>query len=757
MSQFETEEENISVIVRIKPEENNIPLSSIKIKDNIITIMSSKKEKNYLFDYIGKNSTQNDIFEHCGKNICDHALKGYNCTIFAYGQTGSGKTYTLLGKNITDIFEKRGAIVSSDADILMNENNVNYANNFEYDKNDDKIGLVSRILYYLFKNSRDKKGDNEFTFKMSYMEIYMKTIVDLLNPDNENLKEEPNDNSSILILKNLHKLVINSPNEAINYIINGNRLRHTAQTLKNIKSSRSHAIITIYIENSSSLENKRKKSFFHIIDLAGSESQKKAGVIGDRLKEAGANNISLLDLGRVIRAIINNVKHIPYRDSILTRILKDSIGGNSKTTIIATISQLESNLGETINTLEFAQDAKKIKNKARFNIERLKNFWELSIEKIEQFEIKFNSTLNEKENLYKSLEEQIEENKKIKNDILEKEKELKNVKEENINLKKIIEKDNIKIKANSNDLNNLKTEKVELEDKIKNLEEEIEINNKKLQNIEIQHKKEILDKEEKDKLLAELDYKINLLIKGLEKDDKNNKLQEEIEKLKEEIIKNNEIIKNIKKKHKTEISDIEKKNKELEDYNSKNDLLIKEIREKNQKCKQELDTMEKELNETKTELEKLNKELLDYKDKESNQNKKIEKMKKQIDALYKQNNQINQKYETSQKSIDSHFEKINSLSKHNNIIENKVNYIKKDLSNLLGSIYFDQSDCSKSINLFREIYQNTITSINNGTNIEIHAKNIQSLYSLGKQIIDNKSDKIENICDKLCKLYDSVS
>ena len=147
MSQFETEEENISVIVRIKPEENNIPLSSIKIKDNSITIMSSKK-KSYLFDYIGKNSTQNDIFEHCGKSICDHALKGYNCTIFAYGQTGSGKTYTLLGKNITDIFIKKGAIISSDADILMNENNVNYANNFEYDKNDDKIGLVSRILEY---------------------------------------------------------------------------------------------------------------------------------------------------------------------------------------------------------------------------------------------------------------------------------------------------------------------------------------------------------------------------------------------------------------------------------------------------------------------------------------------------------------------------------------------------------------------------------------------------------------------------------
>ena len=594
------------------------------------------------------------------------------------------------------------------------------------------------------------------------MEIYMKTIVDLLNPDNENLKEEPNDNSSILILKNLHKLVINSPNEAINYIINGNRLRHTAQTLKNIKSSRSHAIITIYIENSSSLENKRKKSFFHIIDLAGSESQKKAGVIGDRLKEAGANNISLLDLGRVIRAIINNVKHIPYRDSILTRILKDSIGGNSKTSIIATISQLESNLGETINTLEFAQDAKKIKNKARINIERLKNFWDLSIEKCEQFEIKYNSTLKEKENLYKCLEAQIEENKKIKKDILEKETELKNVKEENIDLKNIIEKDNIKIKANLNELNNLKNEKVELEDKIKNLEEEIENNKEKLKNIEIQHKKEILDKEEKDKILGELDYKINLLIKGLEKDtkekdDKNNKLQKEIEKLKKEIIKNNEIIENIKIKHKTEKSDIETKNKELEEHNSKNDLLIKEIQEKNKKYKQELDTMEKELDETKMELENLKIKLLEYKDKESNQNKKIKKMEKQIDAFYKENNQINQKYKTSQKSINIHLEKINFLSKHNNILENKINYIIKDLSNLLGSIYFDQSDCSKSINLFLEIYQNTITAMNNGSNIEIHVKNVQSLYSLGNQIIGNKSDKIDNICDKLCKLYDSVS
>ena len=136
----------------------------------------------------------------------------------------------------------------------MNENNVNYANNFEYDRNNEKIGLVSRILYYLFKNSSEMKEDNEFSFKMRYVEIYKEKIIDLLNPDNnqnyENTEEneEPKDDSANFLLRNVVKSNINSPTEAINYIINGNRKRHTAPTLKNIKSSRSHAIIIIYIK-----------------------------------------------------------------------------------------------------------------------------------------------------------------------------------------------------------------------------------------------------------------------------------------------------------------------------------------------------------------------------------------------------------------------------------------------------------------------------------------------------------------------------
>ena len=793
MSEFETEGENISVIVRIKPEEINKELSSIKIKDSSIEIkVPSKKEKKYFFDYIGKNnSTQEEIFEQCGKNICDHALKGYNCTIFAYGQTGSGKTYTLLGKKITDVIENKSFIISSDADIIMNENNVNYENTFEYDINNEKIGLVSRIFYYLFKNSSDMKEDNKFAFKMRYVEIYKKNIIDLLNPDNnqiyENIEEEEsNDDSANLLLKNVLKLNINSPTEAINYIINGNRKRHTAPTLKNIKSSRSHAIIIIYIENNSLIENKRKKSVFHIIDLAGSESQKKTESKGERVKEAGANNESLLNLGRVIRAIINNEKSIPYRDSKLTTILKDSLGGNAKTSIIATISQLESDLRETINTLEFVKDAKKIKNKARINEEcinneeKIKNFNNLLIENCEQFEINIKLAIIEKENLYNSLQAQKGEIIKLKNDMSEKEIELRKIQEENKNLINRMENYDIIIKENTNELKNLKNEKNELKDKIKNLEIELEKNNNNLKNIEINHKNEILDMEKKNRQLEELNCKnISLIndlkeennrIKNINENDKktfinelnnfkseNNKLQKEIENLKEEITKNNEMIKNIEIKHKKEILDIEQKNKELIENNTKKDLLIKEFQENNKKDKQQLDLKQKEINDAQKEFAKLNEEILDYKEKESKKNKEIENKNKKIDVLKKQMEQINQKYDNAKKSINEHLEQINYLTKINNLLVKELNYIKKELSNIIGSSYFDQNDCKKSINLFKEIKQNAITAMNNGAIINVHLKNIQSLYSLGIQIINNKYEKINNICDQLIKLFDCMN
>ena len=344
------EEENINVFIRIKaktPDDVAQKYSSIEVSNSdLISIIDGKNnKKNFSFDHVfDDNSKQNDIFEYCGKKICDYSLEGYNSTIFAYGQTGSGKTYTLFGDNITN------QNINNNPGVEMNKIN-------DFNVEDEGMGLIPRILYYIFYQSSNLKESNEFLFKMSYMEIYNETMIDLLNPDNKNIKI--NDIKGIIDIQNLRKIKISSPEEAIENIKIGNHFRHIGSTSMIKTSSRSHAIISIYIENNSIKENKLKKSKFHIIDLAGSERQSKTKIGGSTLKESGKINQSLLNLSIIIDRIINNQNPIPYRDCKLTHCLRESIGGNAKTTIIATISQLESNLNETISTLNFAQNAKK--------------------------------------------------------------------------------------------------------------------------------------------------------------------------------------------------------------------------------------------------------------------------------------------------------------------------------------------------------------------------------------------------------------
>jgi kinesin family protein 15 len=525
----EKEDNNISVIIRIKPEDYSQKYAPIDVSNsNSISILSENKE--YFFDYIGEeNSTQNDIFERCGKKICDYALEGYNGTIFAYGQTGSGKTYTLLGKNITNKLENKNINISAlinnaREDIKMSELNNDISS--YYDTKDENIGLLPRILYYLFQNKEKSEEDNKYIFKISYLELYKEKMIDLLFPGGDNNNIRISDSNKVLEIKNLRKFMIDSPEEAIKLIIDGNRFRHTAATLMNDESSRSHAIISIYIENTLINENKVKKSVFHIIDLAGSERQTKTGTFGERVKEAGEINKSLLNLSIVINQIINNAKQISYRDSKLTHLLKDSLGGNAKTSIIATISKLESNLRETINTLNFAQNAKKIKNKAIINEELSGKDAKFLLEKLDNLQKNYNSmvqqctklkkelqnqrnSINEKDIMSKSLEIQNEDMNKVMNDILEKEEELKKCQEENDALKDKIEKNELAFKLKDNDikifkikLNNLNDEKIklmkennELINKIKILEKE---NNKKDEIIKIIKENPKKMKEEKE-------------------------------------------------------------------------------------------------------------------------------------------------------------------------------------------------------------------------------------------------------------------
>ena len=242
---------------------------------------------NVFYDYFANmDSTQEEMFQYCAKRICDNSLNGYNGTIFAYGQTGSGKTFTLLGKNITKYSENKINNffsldntnimeindLSQDIDTYNNSSNLKIKitpnNIYNYDINDQGIGLLPRIIYYLFQNGI-RTENIEFKFKISYLEIYQEVISDLLNPDNSR-PVQLRDIGSSIILDGLRKLIISSPEEAIRYIIQGNKLRHTASTLMNKESSRSHAVISIYIEKIISQKTniprqKTQKSVFHII------------------------------------------------------------------------------------------------------------------------------------------------------------------------------------------------------------------------------------------------------------------------------------------------------------------------------------------------------------------------------------------------------------------------------------------------------------------------------------------------------------
>ena len=810
MSESKEREENISVIIRIKaktPDEFDTKYTSMKIsKSNTISLISKKKD--FYYDYIGdENSTQKDIFEHCGKKICDYSLEGYNGTIFAYGQTGSGKTYTLLGKSITNKLENKSnnisAVLTNNSDDVemsyINEKNEDLDNSYYYDQNDERIGLLPRILYYLFHNSSKSENENKYIFKISYLEIYKENMIDLLYPDNKE-KVQLSDVNGVLDLKNLRKLIISSPEEAIKYIIDGNHFRHTGSTLMNNESSRSHAIISIYIENNLIKENKVKKSVFHIIDLAGSERQKKTGTYGDRVKEAGAINKSLLNLSIVIQKIINNQKPIPYRDSKLTHILRDSLGGNAKTSIIATISQLECNLEETVSTLNFAQNAKKIKNNAIINEELSANDAKILKEKFKNLQINYNSiykkyaelqkeyqnqrnTMYEKESISKSLEIQNEDINRMMKDILEKEEELKKIKEENDGLKDKIEKNDIAFKVKDADirvikikLNNLNNEKIniskensELKNQIKNLEEELNKNNEKIKIINERHKKEISN--------FEKNYK-NLQNQNTQNDSVLNDLKEKIRQYEEQLNNMNIELNKSKKK-------IEEKELNLKSINS---LLLQKDNE-NKLLNNSINVYKDEINSKKKELEELNRNNLEIKSKGKDilykynevimrnkeelnkgkeqikllkenlleKSKKIEKIDIVIKEIEKENELLKDKLNSSQKTINDYLDTITLLHQQNLNLEKEKKEISEQKEQLEKKTAYMFEPFSNSLNKSSTI-NNSFIGNNSKEHLQLKKehetlkRNYEELIKNlepNKEINISKIKKIQDLSDKL--------
>lgn len=276
-------------------------------------------------------------------------LEGYNGTIFAYGQTGCGKSHTMQGPS--DFFDK----INKNERILSQR------------------GIISRSFDHIFE-AISVSSDCRYLAQVSYLEIYNENIRDLLNPNLSSvtlqLKELPDEG---VVVQNLSKHTVQNSQDCEEFLKIGSQNRMVGATLMNATSSRSHSIFTINLEqiNEDHLSIEKtsiKKGKLNLVDLAGSERQNKTGATGERLKEATKINLSLSALGNVISALVDGkTKHIPYRDAKLTRLLQDSLGGNTRTLMIACISPSEYNYDETLSTLRYASRAKNIHNKPKIN------------------------------------------------------------------------------------------------------------------------------------------------------------------------------------------------------------------------------------------------------------------------------------------------------------------------------------------------------------------------------------------------------
>ncbi|XP_030575668.1 kinesin-like protein KIF21A isoform X2 [Archocentrus centrarchus] len=380
MSSSGPDESSVRVALRIRPQ-----LAKEKIEGcHICTyVMPGEpqvvlgKDKAFTFDYVFDMDTQQEtLYTHCTERLIEGCFEGYNATIFAYGQTGSGKTYTM-------------------------------GTGFDVNIGEDELGIIPRAVNHLFRGIEERRQAAteqgrpvpEFKINAQFLELYNEEVLDLFDTtrDLEARKQKSNiriheDATGGIYTVGVTTRTVTSAAEMIQCLKLGALSRTTASTQMNVQSSRSHAIFTIHLcqvrvcspDNDNATDNRLANDSeidefetltakFHFVDLAGSERLKRTGATGDRAKEGISINCGLLALGNVISALGDRSKrstHVPYRDSKLTRLLQDSLGGNSQTVMIACISPSDRDFMETLNTLKYANRARNIKNKVMVNQDR---------------------------------------------------------------------------------------------------------------------------------------------------------------------------------------------------------------------------------------------------------------------------------------------------------------------------------------------------------------------------------------------------
>lgn len=293
--------------------------------------------KQFTFDYVfGPTATQKQLYEQCAFDVVGGVLEGYNATIFAYGQTGAGKTHTMEGRRECE----------------------------------EGKGVIPRALEHIFA-AIEGTTSTKFLVYVSMLELYNEDIFDLLAPQPEKQRLELKERAKEgFVVRDLSTHDTRSAAECLALLSAGSLNRSTAATAMNHESSRSHSLFCIAVESSQADGAGGqivRRGKLNLVDLAGSERQKKTLAVGRQLEEAKKINLSLVCLGKVIAALVQNDRHVPYRDSKLTRLLCDSLGGNTKTLMIANLGCAARHYDESLSTLRYAYQAKSIRNKPRIN------------------------------------------------------------------------------------------------------------------------------------------------------------------------------------------------------------------------------------------------------------------------------------------------------------------------------------------------------------------------------------------------------
>ncbi|XP_008568392.1 PREDICTED: kinesin-like protein KIF21A isoform X10 [Galeopterus variegatus] len=376
------DESSVRVAVRIRPQLAKERIEGCHICTSVTPgepQVFLGKDKAFTFDYVFDiESQQEQIYTQCIEKLIEGCFEGYNATVFAYGQTGAGKTYTM-------------------------------GTGFDVNIIEEEQGIISRAVKHLFKNIEEKKHTAiknglpppDFKVNAQFLELYNEEVLDLFDTtrdiDAKNKKSNiriHEDSTGGIYTVGVTTRTVNTESEMMQCLKLGALSRTTASTQMNVQSSRSHAIFTIHVcqtrvcpqidaenatDNKMISESSQMNEFetltakFHFVDLAGSERLKRTGATGERAKEGISINCGLLALGNVISALGDKSKratHVPYRDSKLTRLLQDSLGGNSQTIMIACVSPSDRDFMETLNTLKYANRARNIKNKVMVNQDR---------------------------------------------------------------------------------------------------------------------------------------------------------------------------------------------------------------------------------------------------------------------------------------------------------------------------------------------------------------------------------------------------